>query len=485
MKFPALSLVLVFILFIHLAACSQPAEVQEKIQQVEKNLIGNIRMPGDTTWTLAERMAHYNVKGVSVAVIHNYQIEWAKAYGWADEGLKIPATTQTLFQAASISKSVNSVGVLKLVQDKKLDIYADINNYLTTWKFPYDSLSKGKKISVANLLSHTGGLTVHGFGGYERGKDTIPTIVQILDGKKPANSAAIRSMYEPGLKSEYSGGGITISQLIVMDITHQPYDKYMYDNVLKPLGMTGSTYTQPPLNIKPALLATGYSPDGKEIPGKYHIYPEQAAAGLWTNPTDLAKYIIETQLSYEGKSQKVLDQQTTELRLTPYIDKSAALGVFINDNNGTKYFGHGGANEGFRCQYYGSLEGGNGVVVMVNSDDGRIIDEIINSAAKVYGFKGLNRSKQYNVVAVNDTVLDSYTGEYELQPGFHLFVTRDGNHLYGQATGQPRFELFPETQNKFFLTVTTAEVEFFKDNDGKVVNCILYQGGEHNAKKIK
>lgn len=485
MKFPALSLALAFVLFINLNACSQSAHVQEKIQEVEKNLAGNITMTGDTMGTLTGRMAHYNVKGVSVAVIHNYRIEWAKAYGWADEGLKIPATTQTLFQAASISKSVNSVGVLKLVQDKKLDIYADINNYLTTWKFPYDSLSKGKKISVANLLSHTGGLTVHGFGGYERGKDTIPTIVQILDGKKPANSAAIRSMYEPGLKSEYSGGGITISQLIVMDITHQPYDKYMYDNVLKPLGMTGSTYTQPPLNIKPALLATGYSPDGKEIPGKYHIYPEQAAAGLWTNPTDLAKYIIETQLSYEGKSQKVLDQQTTELRLTPYIDKSAALGVFINDNNGTKYFGHGGANEGFRCQYYGSLEGGNGVVVMVNSDDGRIIDEIINSAAKVYGFKGLNRSKQYNVVAVNDTVLDSYTGEYELQPGFHLFVTRDGNHLYGQATGQPRFELFPETQNKFFLTVTTAEVEFFKDNDGKVVNCILYQGGEHNAKKIK
>lgn len=485
MKFPALSLALAFVLFINLNACSQSAHVQEKIQEVEKNLAGNITMTGDTMGTLTGRMAHYNVKGVSVAVIHNYRIEWAKAYGWADEGLKIPATTQTLFQAASISKSVNSVGVLKLVQDKKLDIYADINNYLTTWKFPYDSLSKGKKISVANLLSHTGGLTVHGFGGYERGKDTIPTIVQILDGKKPANSAAIRSMYEPGLKSEYSGGGITISQLIVMDITHQPYDKYMYDNVLKPLGMIGSTYTQPPLNIKPALLATGYSPDGKEIPGKYHIYPEQAAAGLWTNPTDLAKYIIETQLSYEGKSQKVLDQQTTELRLTPYIDKSAALGVFINDNNGTKYFGHGGANEGFRCQYYGSLEGGNGVVVMVNSDDGRIIDEIINSAAKVYGFKGLNRSKQYNVVAVNDTVLDSYTGEYELQPGFHLFVTRDGNHLYGQATGQPRFELFPETQNKFFLTVTTAEVEFFKDNDGKVVNCILYQGGEHNAKKIK
>ena len=123
----------------------------------------------------------------------------------------------------------------------------------------------------------------------------------------------VRSMYEPGLKSEYSGGGITISQLIVMDVTHQPYDKYMYDNVLKPLGMTGSTYSQPPAgNIKPELLATGlFLWWQQELTGKYHIYPEQAAAGLWTNPTDLSKYIIETQLAYAGKSHKVLDQQTT------------------------------------------------------------------------------------------------------------------------------------------------------------------------------
>src|SRR5206468_11650541 len=126
----------------------------------------------------------------------------------------------------------------------------------------------------------------------------VPTVVQVLDGTKPANSDPIRSMYAPGLKSEYSGGGITISQLIVMVVTHQPYDKYMYDNVLKPLGMTASTYQQPPVDKKPEILATGYRPDGKPIKGKYNTYPEQAAAGLWTNPTDLSKYIIETQLAY-------------------------------------------------------------------------------------------------------------------------------------------------------------------------------------------
>jgi CubicO group peptidase (beta-lactamase class C family) len=232
--------VLVFILFMQRNALGQSADTQDKIQQVEKNLVGNVQIEGKAPYTMAERMAFYKTKGVSVAVIQNYKLAWAKGYGWADDSLKIPVTTQTLFQAASISKSLNSVGALRLVQEKKIDLYADINNYLTSWKFPYDSLSGNKKISLANLLSHTAGLTVHGFGGYEKGEQ-VPTLVQVLNGQKPANSPAVRSMYAPGLKSEYSGGGITISQLIVMDVTHQPYDKYMYDQVLKPLGMTSST----------------------------------------------------------------------------------------------------------------------------------------------------------------------------------------------------------------------------------------------------
>jgi len=154
-----------------------------KIKEVEKGLVSMIQVEGEGPWTVKEHMEHFKVKALSIAVVQNYKIAWAKAYGWADDSLKTPATTQTLFQAASISKSLNGVGVMKLVQDKKIDLYADINNYLASWKFPYDSLSKGKKISTANLLSHTAGLTVHGFEGYTPGKP-VPTVVQVLDGKK-------------------------------------------------------------------------------------------------------------------------------------------------------------------------------------------------------------------------------------------------------------------------------------------------------------
>lgn len=486
MKPGILSLTLAFItcIQINVSAQSNQKEISEKIQQVENNLFPNIHTQSDTPKTIAQRMAYYKVHGVSVAVIHNYKLEWAKGYGWADDSLKRPVTANTLFQAGSVSKSLNAVGVLKLVQNKKLNLYTDINNYLTSWKFPYDSLSKGKKISIANLLSHTAGLTVHGFPGYAHG-EAIPTVVEVLNGQKPANTPKVRSMYPSGLKYEYSGGGTTISQLIVLDITHQPYDKYMYEQVLKPMGMTSSTYTQPPVVIKPVLLATGYYDNGKQIPGKFQIYPEQAAAGLWTNPTDLSKYVIETQLAYQGKSKKVLGQQMTRLRLTPYIDKSAAFGVFIDSLDGAKYFQHQGSDQGFQTQYYGSFEGGNGVVVMVNSDNGAIMYEIINSVANVYGFKGLNRSKLKKTVMVADSILQSYTGEYELQPKVTLTVTREGNQLFGKAGKQDKASLFPETQNKFFVKVADIEIEFIKDGMGKISKAILYEHGAHELKKIK
>jgi CubicO group peptidase (beta-lactamase class C family) len=380
---------LLMVLLITRAALAQKysPEVEKRIREVETHLGQPVQDAAHPWYGLQERMAHYHIHGLSIAVVHNYQIEWARGYGWADSVEKRPVTVHTLFQAASISKSLNGVGLLRLAQEGKIDLNADINIYLRSWKFPYDSLSKGKKISIANLLSHTGGLTVHGFPGYERGA-ALPTVVQVLNGAPPANTQPVRSMYAPGIKSEYSGGGTTISQLIVMDVTGEAYDRWMDSHVLRPMGMRESFYTQPAPAARAGVLATAYHFDGSEVPGKYHSYPEEAPAGLWTNPTDLSKYIIETQLSLTGKSAKVLDAAHTRLRLTPYVDSSAALGVFINQVGDRKYFQHGGANEGFRCQYYGSVEGGEGVVVMVNSDNGGILSEVVAAVATVYAWKG-------------------------------------------------------------------------------------------------
>ena len=378
----------ILFLFLIFSSFTYAQNVNEKIKSLENNLNAWDKTKTKKT-TLKERMDFYEVNAVSIAVVKNYKIEWTKAYGFADVTEKRPASTNTLFQAASISKSFNSLGVLRLVEAKKLNLDQDINTFLKTWKFPYDSISKGKKINIAQLLSHTAGLSVSGFGGYEKGQ-ALPTITQILDGAKPANSNTVRSIFEPGLKFQYSGGGTTVSQLIVEDVTGEKYADYMLKNVLQPLGMTQSSFNQPPSSDKQNLLATGYN--GKvEVVGKYHIYPEQAAAGLWTNPTDLAKYIIETQLSLQGKSNKILSKEMSIKRL----DNN--LGVFVQDYNGTKYFGHSGGNEGFVCHYIGSLEDGNGVVVMTNGRNMQLINEIVSNIAyqnhwKNYPFEPIKES---------------------------------------------------------------------------------------------
>ena len=459
-------------------------EVQAKIKQFENNL-GLWVQIGDQQFTLADRMKSNHVNGVSIALIKDYKIEWAKGYGWADSAEQRPVTTNTLFQAGSISKSLNGVGILKLVQEGKLNLDSDINIYLKSWKFPYDSLSKGKKITMANLLSHTAGLTVHGFDGYEKG-DTIPTLIQILNGEKPANNKAIRSMYEPSLRSQYSGGGTTISQLILQDVTGQPYDTYMWNNVLNPMGMSNSFYTQPPPSDKENLLATGYYNDGAAVKGKYHIYPEQAAAGLWTNPTDLAKYIIETQLSLQGKSNKVLSPETTRLRLTPYIDSSAALGVFIIKKGNEKYFNHDGSDEGFVAAYYGSMENGNGAVVMANTDNWSLLSEVINSLASVYNWKDFYTPKIKKVVTVNNEILKSYTGNYKLHRDT-LNVTLEKEGLMIRLNSKTKYKIYFTSDVDFFiLEIAGSEVKFTKDKNNKVTGFEINDNGyKMQAVKIK
>jgi CubicO group peptidase (beta-lactamase class C family) len=441
------------------------AEVYDRIQKVESGLMSWVQTQDTLKWALKERMAFYNVQGLSIAVINSHKIEWAKGYGWADTSEHHPVTAQTLFQAASVSKSLNGIGVLKLVQDNKLDLNTDINEYLKSWKFPYDSISKNKKITIANLLSHTAGLTIHGFPGYNK-DDSLPSIIDILSGRKPSNTKAVCSQFEPGFKFQYSGGGTLISQLIIMDITNQPYDEYMRQNVLKPLGMVSSFFTQPPTDDKKQLLATAYHTNGRIVNGKYHIYPEQAAAGLWTNPTDLSNYIIETQLSYQNKSSKVLTCEMTKLRLTPYLDGSSALGVFIENKGTEKYFQHSGGNEGFCCKYYGSIDDGKGVVIMSNSDNRAILEEIANSVAFVYKWKDFYNPVIKRVIELPETLLSFYVGIYMLDKE-PVIISMESSKLFLKYMNK-KYKIFFTSNDDFFIPELEGNNKFLKDIHGKI-----------------
>ncbi len=378
----ALLLTLVYPLF---AQAQQSDALTQKIQAIEADLLPLAAVHGETPspLSLEERMARYNVPGVSVAVINNFEIEWARGYGIVETGKTDPVTTETLFQAASISKPVAATAALRLVQEGRLDLDEDVNTWLRSWQVPENSYNEKEKVTLRRLVTHSAGLTVHGFRGYAQGED-VPTAVQVLSGTGPANSAPVHNDLVPGTRWRYSGGGYTVMQLLLEDITGQSFPDLLQTSVLTPMGMMQSTYDQPlPVNRR-AMAATGHRPDGASVTGTWHTYPEMAAAGLWTTPSDLARFAIEIQRSHAGQSNAVLSMAMTQEMLTDQIG-GYGLGPGVRGEGETLAFSHGGANEGFRCFLFAYAETGQGAVIMTNSDNGiQVARELLGSIARAY-----------------------------------------------------------------------------------------------------
>src|SRR5262249_48439182 len=324
------------------AGLNNQGTIEERIRRVEQGLLTAIQVPGSAnTHTLAERMRQLRVPAVRIAVINNGRIEWARAYGVIESGQPARAGTTTLFQAASISKPVAAMGALHLVELGRLALDEDVNKRLISWKVPENDKTKDQKVTLRRLLSHSAGLTVHGFPGYAKG-DPVPIIVQVLDGEKPANTQPVRVDTLPGTIWRYSGGGITIAQLLMMDVTGEPFPRFMQKAVLGPIGMVNSTYEQPLPASRRAQAATAPASSGAALVGRYHTYPAMAAAGLWTTPSDLCKFAIEIQKSKAGKSNRVLSSEMISQMLLRQ-KANWGLGIALNGKGRDLEFSHGGS----------------------------------------------------------------------------------------------------------------------------------------------
>jgi CubicO group peptidase (beta-lactamase class C family) len=450
--------------------------VEQHIQRVTSGLIGGVILKGDehATHALADRMKELNVPGVSIAVLHNGKIEWARGFGVRSIGGP-PVDAETMFQAGSISKPLAAMACLRLVQEGKLSLDADVNTYLTSWKFPAAPIAADKPITLRELLTHTGGTSVHGFPGYAS-TDPVPTLIQVLNGEKPANTPAIRSEAPPVTRWNYSGGGYTIMQQAIIDVTHEPFPKLLHDSVLAPIGMKHSTYEQPLPQALQANAAVPYRGDGKPVEGGAHTYPEMAAASLWTTPTDLAIYAIEVEQSLAGKANHVLSADMTRQMLTPGMGHWG-LGLQIGGSDADPYFSHNGANEGFRNDFAAYEKNGDGAFVMTSGDNGgQIADELMHSIAAEYHWPDFQPAVRTSI-QVDPKILEQYAGTYTLFPNFYLVVTVEKGQLITQATGQGKVPAYAESETKFFPLVIPAEIEFVKDDQGKVTSLVLHQGG--------
>jgi CubicO group peptidase (beta-lactamase class C family) len=394
-------------------------------------------------------------------------------------------TTATLFQAAWISKPLAVLAALRLVGEGRLDLDEDVNRYLTSWRVPAND-GWQPRVTLRQLMCHGAGLTVHGFPGYHRDRP-IPTLVQVLDGAPPANTPPVRVNAVPGTQFRYSGGGTSVMQRLLMDVTDRPFADLMRDLVLDPLGMHDSTYEQPLPAARLADAASGHRVGGGVVAGQWHVYPEQAAAGLWTTPSDLVRLALSVQRAHAGGPHPFLPSELVDEMLTAQVEEQIGLGFFLWGEGDERRFGHSGGNEGFRCHLVAYSERGQGAALMTNSDSGWLIyEDLLRTIAEEYDWPGFQPAG-LAAGPVDPGVYQGYAGAYQLKPGFELAVAVSDGALILLPTGQDApFELKPRSETEYVAGAVDAEVAFTRDEQGAVTGLVFTQNGrEMTAPKLR
>ena len=445
------------------ARCPAPAEAaggpsNVHTRNVEANLRPPVIKPGDKPFSLADRMRQYDVPGLSVAVIHNGKLAWARGWGFRDAASCAPVTPETAFQAASISKVATAMLALRLVEQGKIGLDRDINEALRSWQLPSDPKLAPNGVTLRELLSHTAGLGVHGFAGYLPGAP-LPTPVQILDGASPSNSEPVRSVLPAGGQYQYSGGGYVLTQLALSDVSGIPFAELADRELLRPLGMTRSAYAQPPSATIRADMAFGHA-NGAPIPGNYHVYPELGPAGLWTSASDLARLLMDIQASAAGKKGHRLSPAMTREMLTPVKD-NWGLGTALY-TTGVARFGHDGVNEGFQSFMVAYVDKGDGIVALTNGGQGRrLMDEVVRAVATDYGWTDI-AAPATDEKTLSFADLAKAAGRFE-GAGLSVVLEARPEGLFAYIGGPSPERLIARSDRRFLSNALGTAIEFAPD----------------------
>jgi CubicO group peptidase (beta-lactamase class C family) len=455
-------------------------DLDQLIHAVKNGLLPAVRIAGRAQRPLAlqERMTRYHVPGFSIALVQDGEIAWTRGYGLAEAGGGARVTPETLFQAASISKAVAAMAALRLVERGVLDLDADVNEALRSWQVPGNEHTGQHKVTLRGLLSHTAGLTVSGFRGYPA-PEKVPALQQVLDGEPPANSDPVRVMQEPGQGFSYSGGGYAVLQQLLEDVTGTPFAGLLRELVLDPLGLAHSTFEQPLPEAWVAQAATAHRGSGEPVPGRWHTYPELAAAGLWTTPSDLARVVIEIIRSHAGASNAILSAEMTRRMLTPPPDGWYGLGLWLIETDGRTRFQHPGWNEGYHSYMGGYVDNGQGVAWMTNGENGILFGlEVLRGLAGAWGWTGFEPLEK-TVAQVDPALYARYQGQYQPAdvPEYVVRVVREGSRLFWEEVAdRMRYELYPASDTSFFSLERREPITFVQDAGGHVEAVMVGEG---------
>lgn len=394
--------------------------------------------------SLAQAMAEAGVPGLSVTVIRDGRVVWSRQYGVSRIGGPAVAG-ETRFQAGSISKSITALGAITLVETGAVSLDEDVNTRLSGWRLPIDETATGAPVTLASLLSHTAGTTVHAFPGYRTDAD-IPTLRQVLDGAPPANTAPVRVTTRPGETWRYSGGGYQVVQQLIEDVTGRPFQDWMNERIFVPTGMTHSGYEQR-LAAAQTDHAFGHDGRGTLVEGGPYIYPEQAAAGLWTTPDDLALALIRVQRALSGVEGEIA--QAGARRMLAEVKPGHALGFDVGRSLDDRWFSKSGDTQGFGA-FMVAFESGDGAVVMANGANGAALaQDVVRAIAVVYDWDAF-KSRERTAVALNEGQMSRLEGRYRYRNTGEFSVRVVDGRLTLSSPGEEPELAYAASANELF-----------------------------------
>ena len=454
--------------------------IQERIGRIITNLRPKGVLPNQygPPQNLSDRMALEQIPGLSIAVVSDGEIEWARGFGVKEYGQPTRITNETLFEAASITKTIFTVALMKLVSEGVLDLDEDVNSYLKSWRVPKNG-NWQPIITLRQILSHTAGLNLHGVIGYARG-DNIPTLVQILNGEPPSIQPPITVDGIPGLQNRYSTGGYAIAEQVVIDTTGRSVAELVCEIVLEPLEMVHSSMDEPLPSRFEKLMATGHTWSRQPIKGKWRAHT-LGVSRLRTTPTDLARLGIEFQRAWQGKPTKVISNASAMQILSPPIGSEWGLGLKVAGEDDSIRFWMTGSSFGFVAMWVFYRDIGKGAVVMNNFDWGDLfLYEVTRAIAGEYAWPDYSDSlqpKDKSPVEASSEILNLYIGRYVTSDGKWFEVDVSNGHLILRPPQQHPLPLFAESATQFFSTAANFTVKFDKSAEGEIKGLEVRQSG--------
>ena len=369
--------------------------------------------------SMAERMRRYGVPGVSIAILDRGQIVLSEHYGVQRGDREEPVTDGTLFQAASISKLVTALATLRLVSQDVLCLDRDVNAYLSRWRLRGECERWDGAVTLRRLLDHTAGVSVSYYPGYPPGQP-LPSLEAVLNGVAPALSPPVVVFREPGSAICYSEGGVLVEQMALEEIRRQPLRELIDELVVQPLSMRASTFSQPLPTQLHSSAAASHGLTGECLQPPWRVYPEAAAAGLWTTSMDIAKALLSIRAAARGETSTLLSTAGANEMMTPSglgsVDHDFGLGLWVAGKSDTFRYGHAGVHTGFRhlCMLF--HETGSGAVVLTNGARGNhLIDEVFATLAEVGQWPGrVYRSCRKDPHRISTSALQNVCGEYRV-----------------------------------------------------------------------